>query len=277
MTGHDDADPDDDGLKSLRAVWLSLPDEDPPERGFADLMAAARVKADEMAAQPSWWDRFVALMRRPQVLALATIVLLIGGGVIISQKQEQLEAPATETQPATVDRASDMEHDKDSRESGAPGSAAIAAPALQVEAPAAEPAPALDEMRAKGSTGRATKEPPPPPRVAKPKAVTTQPKKAGLKADTGSMGGDMAEVQDSTVLRDEGKQAVESTVTSGATRTRGDRAEPTVKQLHTQAREAAARGDCEAVRLLAKKIARQDAPYYRASIAPDQALATCLN
>ena len=36
--------------------WLSLPDEDPPERGFAELMAAARAKA-EMMANPPWWKR----------------------------------------------------------------------------------------------------------------------------------------------------------------------------------------------------------------------------
>ena len=42
-------DDDDPQLKSLRAVWLSLPDEDPPERGLSELMAAARVKAEAMA------------------------------------------------------------------------------------------------------------------------------------------------------------------------------------------------------------------------------------
>ena len=36
--------------------WLSLPDEEPPERGLGELMAAARAKA-EIMARPPWWKR----------------------------------------------------------------------------------------------------------------------------------------------------------------------------------------------------------------------------
>ena len=43
--------------------WLSLPDEDPPERGLAELMAAARAKAETMASPP-WWKRVAELMRQ---------------------------------------------------------------------------------------------------------------------------------------------------------------------------------------------------------------------
>jgi hypothetical protein len=53
--------------------WLSLPDEDPPERGLAELMAAARAKAEVMA-QPPWWKRLADLLKRPPVLALATVI-----------------------------------------------------------------------------------------------------------------------------------------------------------------------------------------------------------
>ncbi len=88
--GDDDDDPQ---LTSLRAVWLSMPDEEPPQRGLAELMAAARIKADEMA-KPSLWERIVALLRRPPVLALATVLVLIGGAVFIGQRRAAMEAEA---------------------------------------------------------------------------------------------------------------------------------------------------------------------------------------
>ena len=100
--GEDDDDPQ---LRSLRAVWLAMPDEDPPERGLTELLAAARVKATEMAAAeetPSFWQRFAGLLRRPPVLALATVIVLIGGGLLISNRHDNLEsrAPATKNEMA---------------------------------------------------------------------------------------------------------------------------------------------------------------------------------
>jgi len=32
-------------LRAMRSVWLAMRDEDPPERGLAELLAAARAKA----------------------------------------------------------------------------------------------------------------------------------------------------------------------------------------------------------------------------------------
>ena len=94
----DEAD-DDPQLKSLRAVWLSMPDEDPPERGLAELMAAARVKAEKMT-QPSLWQRIKALMLRPPMLALATVLVLIGGAVFLGQRRDKLaHEPTSEGTP----------------------------------------------------------------------------------------------------------------------------------------------------------------------------------
>lgn len=89
----DDAD-DDPQLKSLRAVWLSMPDEDPPERGLAELMAAARVKAEKMT-KPSLWQRIAALLRRPPVFALATVLIIIGGVVFIGNRKDKLQHEET--------------------------------------------------------------------------------------------------------------------------------------------------------------------------------------
>jgi len=91
LTEHDDDDPQ---LRALRAVWLAMPDEDPPERGLGELMAAARVKADEMA-RPSLWRRVLDAMKRPPVLALATITVLVTGVALIGQRKDEMEpAPA---------------------------------------------------------------------------------------------------------------------------------------------------------------------------------------
>lgn len=95
-----DDDMDDEGLEGLgsfRAMFREMPDEEPPQRGLAELMAAARVKAEEMAT-PSLWERFLQTMRRPQVMALATIMILIGGAVFISQRKSEMDASPTASQ-----------------------------------------------------------------------------------------------------------------------------------------------------------------------------------
>ena len=73
--------------------WLSLPDEEPPERGLAELMAAARMKAEVMASPP-WWKRLFAVMRRPPVLALATVMILVCGVIVVGRHHDQAAAPA---------------------------------------------------------------------------------------------------------------------------------------------------------------------------------------
>lgn len=73
--------------------WLSLPDEEPPERGFAELMAAARVKAEVMA-NPPWWKRLLAVARRPAVLALATVVVVVCGVIVVGHDRNQAMTPA---------------------------------------------------------------------------------------------------------------------------------------------------------------------------------------
>ncbi len=94
VTDRDDGEADDPQLKSLRAVWLAMPDEDPPERGFADLTAAARVKAEQMAA-PSLWQRISALLRRPPLSHCATVLVMIGGAVFLEPTDEmQVEQKA---------------------------------------------------------------------------------------------------------------------------------------------------------------------------------------
>ena len=99
MPGRDDGR-DDEQLKSLRQVWLSMRDEDPPERGLDALMAAARSHA-QILAKPTLWQRFISAMRRPPILALATVMVLLGGVLILTRNGDELEKAPSAPPPQT--------------------------------------------------------------------------------------------------------------------------------------------------------------------------------
>jgi hypothetical protein len=104
--GGDPAEHDDGPeLKAMRAVWLTMRDEDPPERGLAELLAAAGAKAAMMQARPAWWQRLAAGMRRPQVLALATVLVLVGGAVLGGRHGADAPVPVSAREPAGVGAA----------------------------------------------------------------------------------------------------------------------------------------------------------------------------
>jgi len=312
VTSHDSGDDgeEDPQLKSLRAVWLSLPDEEPPERGLAELMAAARVKAEQMA-KPSLWQRISALLRRPPVLALATVLVLIGGAVFIGQRHSKLEAQ----QEAPAERV---------RETGATGAGSAAAPANTVAPPegapaGGQPAPA-DEVPPPAAT---TAEPMPEPKkdvaqkVETPRRPThrapassaatattpsktldfSAPDRAPLKAtddkesknaetrgfDGASelVEGDLGEKQsnDRFASPPPPAEAPAADVRVGGGATKGAATtQPEVSRAAryvAQAKSAAARGDCGAARMLMKRVASEDAASYRKALASDAALKKC--
>jgi len=81
----------DDEFLEVRRAFREMQDEEPPAGGLADLMAAARAKAVEMApakaAEPErvpWWRALL----RPPVLALASVVVLVGGALLIGRHDE---------------------------------------------------------------------------------------------------------------------------------------------------------------------------------------------
>jgi hypothetical protein len=77
---------EDASERAMRAVWRSMRDEAAPERGMVELLAAARQKAEAMRPAPTLWQRMLAVMRRPPVLALATALVLIGGAVLVGRR-----------------------------------------------------------------------------------------------------------------------------------------------------------------------------------------------
>lgn len=275
---------DDPSLRSLRSMWLSMPDEDPPSRGLDALMAAARVKAEEMA-KPSLWERFTAMFARPPVLALATIVVLVGGAVLVGTRRDEMEAqaPASRSEVAITPSA--------------PHETAPVAPAPDPEAaPAEEAEPLHNAGLATATPERAEAVPPPAkrpaPRATDTKTATKSPPKAKAPAKPmakndrgadfeGTIGGvatgGAAPSADMTTREQVAREPAGDFASSKS----AEKAEPadresTVVQLHKRALAAAARGDCESARTAIQRIQAQDAAYYKSKVAGDSALRGCL-
>ncbi len=212
----DELEPDDDAkLKSMRAVWLQMRDEDPPDSGLAELLAAARTKAETLS-QPSWWQRVVALLRRPPVFALATVMILLGGALLIGRTIETSSSPAPplEIKPdseSTKGRAISTEH--------------------LPEAP--RPPPVNETPR--GPTVSRTAPPPTPP----PPPPGQAPRDEALDIKERAFGAVKADTFDQTEAAD------------GALDGRDDAGADLAKQCAAAAR----RGDCAAVRSLVQRIA----------------------
>src|SRR5580692_8580509 len=101
-------DDDDPQLRSMRAAWRSLPDEDPPERGLAELMAAARQQATVMAdARAPWWK----MLLRPPVLALATVLVLLGGVFAVTASHKGVSPEPAGVEQSTAPMAPPVERE----------------------------------------------------------------------------------------------------------------------------------------------------------------------
>jgi len=271
---NDDADPDDAGLEAFRAAWRSMPDEEPPQRGLADLLAAARVRADEMAAaaapKHAWWEKLFAFARQQQVYALATIVIVVGGAVLIGRHHDEVQAPA----PSSAERVSNA------------AAAGSAAPSLSpVTPPPQGDLITVPHEEAPGEAGGAA-EPEPKaeskledkPVVKVPPRPRTKPTPAAATGGKVERRTEQSEDSDVRLEREESQLASEAAGpkagmaldTSAAVEQR-----PTSAQLHAQARNAAAANDCATARRLMQQIQRSDAAYYKAKIANDTSLASC--
>ncbi len=76
MTSGGDGD-DDAQLRAMRSVWLSLPDEEPPQGGMTELLAAARAKAADMQDRPRrrWWIAGIVLAVIAATCAIAALLI----------------------------------------------------------------------------------------------------------------------------------------------------------------------------------------------------------
>jgi hypothetical protein len=302
--GGEDSD-DDPQLSSLRSVWLAMPDEDPPARGMAELMAAARVKAEEMA-KPSLWQRVMAALRRPPVLAFATVVVLVGGAALIGQRGDKMEAEPPSLR-AEQDRALEqsMAPAGSAVSAAAPEStgAAAAAPAEEVAPePALAPPPAPTKAEKapvnRRTTGLKRDEAKPTSEAKKTAPKPAAPTRAAPRADDTlnlHEGYDRGGSTDKRAYESEavvgGATAADSTAPAPPSTTApstedsapkttsspagSSRATRTAQYL-AQAKSAAARGDCAAARALMKRVANEDAAAHEKALASDASLSKCL-
>jgi hypothetical protein len=263
-------DDDDPQLRSLRTAWRSLPDEDPPQRGLAELMAAAREQAKAMAEVPTpWWKRALVVMMRPPMLALASVVVLLGGVFVVTSSHKGVSpepAPAEDIAPPMAAPPAALPAPivplapiggavAEPTTATAPTPAPPRAPAPMPARPAktvhhAAPAANVDAIPDPFPFSR--DEPPPP-----------------AKLDDANGTGEGGAKDDKPATRG----AVRKTsVTDTSTTPRGELDD----QLLAQCRAAASRGDCELAKKIAQRIAQADAAYYSANVTTDAAIAACL-
>jgi hypothetical protein len=314
VTAPDDTDDrdeaDDPIMRSMRSVWVSMRDEDPPTKGLTELLAAARTKAEEMQPKESWWRRTLATLVRPPVLALATVVVLVGGTVVITKRNADSElVPVAHAPASSRDELQDRERapdpivrlDKGEPEKPSGGFAAGSA-AINESQPTVVPAPPAET---KPPTVRPTRPPANPPNVARdpiePKAnqgrggkfggedttvtgqgtaqgplvgrttVPESPPKPGLEIANGDLAGEAAQDAKSPSIDPSTTKDVGTKITTQP------RSGPSpVEQLVKQAEAAAERKDCPAVRVTVNRIKKLDANVYKDRVVKQAAIARCL-
>jgi hypothetical protein len=278
---------DDPELRGMRAVWLSMRDEAPPDGGLAELLAAARAKAETMQARPTFWQRLVTGLGRPPALALATVMVLVGGAVILARHADPTAgrrdvsrsaepemgsglgapppageapgpmapaaAPVAPTVAGAGSRGSGASLD-DTAELGALKSSPVAG---STEAPAARGAStgAYDRARASGA--------------AAPSEVPT--------AEGAAMRDDAPRFKEGEAKKHDARADVRTTAkaVSPASSTRPGSQGDALAQLYLQCESAARRGDCTAVKRIVGRITAADRGY-RARLAKDSPIAQCL-
>ncbi len=278
MSAADDRD-DDLELGSLRAMLRSMPDEEPPARGLDALMAAARDKAAKMSATDTpetepWWQRMFAVFRRPPVLALASVTVLIGGGLFLASRKDEMEAQpevSVAQEPPT----------------SAAAPASVTATMEPPAPPPAEPAADLATGAAPGAAPTATMEPPRRTPTGRREAISTKPRpKADRGAalgyggesfnDGGGAASTAAPEAEEKPSSDGAMPATRRPQASPVERTSGTVPMTTLERLARQVERAAAKSDCPTVRSAMRQIAALDADKARA-LGNDPRIASCVN
>jgi len=195
---------EDAKLRAMRSVWLAMRDEAPSDGGLAELLAAARDKAAELTARPTLWQRIVTGLRRPPVLAFATVLVLLSGAMVVGRHVEQQAmptaasardeaAPVREVGTAVPERQAQREVGASEVVRLAGSSAAatttaaneasgddVARPEVTAARPVTPPAPRLDDGLERGPAEPAVSRPPLQPKPPAPpmKAEGSRPVRA---------------------------------------------------------------------------------------------------
>lgn len=300
---------DEPQLRAMRTVWLAMRDEDPPDRGLAELLAAARAKAETMQVRPTLWQRAVAGLRPPPALAFATVLVLVGGAVILGRRGMEVSAPVSIPEVSGRATASPVPREAPMQVAapGATGRAAPAAGSGRAEAfgpadggsarlpaavtpasphgsPAPVPPTAKIEMSAEATTspkglaragmvdGRAA----PMPAVVTPESVASADLAGAVNSVHDEAGAPPPADADEVATAGEATTIVARGAPQPTKRDKQQAPSATLlAQLYKQCEGAARRGDCVAVRELVGRITKTDRGY-RARVAKDSPVAKCL-
>lgn len=298
MTDDANEDPENDPLlRSMRSVWLGMRDEEPPQRGLAELMAAARAQADVMKPKESWWRKSLALLVRPPVLAAATVLVVVGGAVALNRRGAEAPAPMVESEltAKAAPKQEPVEPPRDvakkelaAEEAPAAGSAAADGRSSRVTAPTAanqqQPQPPVvtkPNIVDAPATVKISPPPPPPPPSAEPGGgeggmviANDAPVVEGTKSDKKPTRGTRSE----PTRFDEAEGDFGARAPTTADPAPAPRRAPTVStdQLVKQAQAAASRNDCAAVKVTADRVKKTDPAAYKTRLATQPAIARCL-
>lgn len=278
------ADPggDDDELRGMRSVWLSMRDEEPSGQGMAALMIAARAQIAAQRPEPTWkraWSALTELLRRPPVLALATVVVIAGTAALVtSHGGLGNEARPVLVPTAQLPPASAPEDKKELGGEEARGAAPVVA--VAVAAPSALPPP--KPARRTPSTQGPTKIAPLKPEPADDLRVTGAPAGGSLGSSLdSSRAEEAAEAPAAKAARSQREAPPPAPPTAevrpaAQAAAHGTQAEPSLDQLLRECHAAVTRGDCPAVRTMVDLIRTRDDAFFRASVAPDASIAKCM-
>ena len=256
MTG--DGEGNDEALRSMRPVWLAMRDEEPPAQGLDALLAAAGAKADQMRSKDSWSRSALVLLARPAVLAATSVIVVIGGGLLISaglSPHASSELDVRESTPSI--RQTDVR--------------ATALPVKDTERGA--PTPSEPAARAAGSNRAERVQParmhrgPQVPSPDSEQENTERPAADDPVAEPSvSQAGGVLIGEDVGAVRNAPRSAERRDPNSGAN----------VEQLVKPAILAASNKDCPAGREIAERIKKLDTNGYRTRVVTQPAIAICL-
>lgn len=246
--GEDDGGGEDDQLRAMRSVWLAMRDEAPPERGLADLLAAARGKAAALQPPRSRWNRLAALLRRPPMLALATALVVLGGAALVARRTGE-----------TSDSSERMVAARPPAVAAAPEATGWAQTDSKAGASLSDP----------GSAG-----PAPMPRASKPSPEATLDRKERPRPPPLSRSTTRSAADDDAIRPPPPAELAAAPAEPASAKHRRE-GEESLAALRSQCEAAASRGDCVAVWRLVERITKL-APSEGARIAKQSRIATCL-
>jgi hypothetical protein len=271
----DDAQDDTNAqLRAMRAVWLSMRAEDPPDGGLVDLLAAARAKAATMRVRPTLRQRVVAVLRRPPALAFATVVVLVGGAVLFIGRGSGMRSELAAGSSGAFKSHAQPLDDK----------SAIAQPS-SAPAPSAAPRgsdrsePPVRVERAVGAVTVTSKDAPSAGDAVRPAEPITRGVSAGAGRAPGAHEHHGAGARDPDGAEPPVDPSEESVVVAegraDAAKAAATGKQALLEELHKQCESAARRGDCATVRQMVGRIAKTDRDY-RARVVKEAAVAKCL-